>query len=103
MLPSLLDDLNPGVATEAAKALARMGRPDGCPWLLRLLARQPDADLLASIAAIADDECTVLLGRNARTHPALHDAALEVLESIETPRAAAVQASLTNANTGIAR
>jgi HEAT repeats len=103
ILLSLLEDLNAGVATEAAKALARMGRPDGRPWLLRLLARQPDADLLASIATIADDECTILLGRIARAHPALHDAALEALESIETPRAAAVLASLTNTNTSLAR
>jgi hypothetical protein len=94
---------NSVAAAEAAKALARMGRPDGRPWLLRLLTQQPDADLLAAIAAIADDECTVLLGRIARAHTALHDAALEALESIETPRAAAVLASLTNANTGIVR
>ena len=102
-LLSLLEDLNAGVAAEAAKALARMGRPDGRPWLLRLLARQPDADLLASIAAIADDECTVLLGRIARAHPSLRDAALEALESIETPRAAAVVASFTRTDTGLTR
>ncbi|HUN42039.1 MAG TPA: HEAT repeat domain-containing protein [Acetobacteraceae bacterium] len=94
LLASLLEDLNPGVATEAAKGLARMGRPDGRGWLLRLLAQQPDADVLGAIAVIADDECAVLLGRIARSHPALREAAVQALESIETPRAGAVLASL---------
>jgi len=100
LLASLLEDLNPGVAAEAAKALARMGRPDGRAWLLRLLAQQPDAELLAAIAAVADDECTVLIGRIARSHPSLREAAVEALESIETPRASAVLASLERAHTG---
>jgi len=94
LLVSLLDDLNPGVATEAAKALARMGRSEGRPRLLRCLGQHPDAELLAAVAAIADDECTVLLGRVARAYPELCEAALDALESIETPRAAAVLAAL---------
>ena len=99
LLASLLEDLNPGVAGEAAKALARMGRPDGRRRLLDLLAQQPDADLLSAIAVIADDECAVLLGRVARSHPPLRDAAVQALDSIETPRAAAVLESLAKAAT----
>ena len=94
LLASLLEDLNPGVAAEAAKALAHMGRSDGRPLLLRLLRQKPDAHLLAAVAAVADDECTVWLGRVGLAHPALREAALEALDSIETPRAAALRASL---------
>ncbi|HUB13892.1 MAG TPA: hypothetical protein VMB34_18230 [Acetobacteraceae bacterium] len=94
VLASLLEDLHPDVATEAAKALAHMGRSDGRLWLLRRLHQRPDAALLSAIAAIADDEVTVLLGRVARTDPDLRQAALDALEAIETPRAAAVLASL---------
>ena len=45
---------------------------------------------------MADDECIVVLGRIARQHPALHDATLAALEAIDTPRASAVLAVLTN-------
>ena len=93
-LSSLLEDLNPGVATAAAKALGRMGRAEALPWLARLLRRSPDAELVEAVTPVADEECVVLLGRIARREPALRDAALAALEAIETPRAAAVLTAL---------
>ncbi len=96
LLVSLLEDLNPGVATAAAKALGRMGRAEARPWLARLLRQCPDADLVEAVTPVADEECVVLLGRIARQHAALRDAALVALEAIETPRAAAILAALGN-------
>jgi len=94
LLASLLEDLNPGVATAAAKALGRMGRAEGRPWLIRLLRHRPDAEAIEAVTPVADEECTVLLGRIARHQAALRDAATTALEAIETPRAAAVLAAL---------
>jgi hypothetical protein len=96
LLTSLLHDLNPGVATEAAKALGRMGRTEARPWLARLLCHSPDAELVEAVTPVADEECVVMLGRIARQQPALRDAALTALEAIETPRAAAILAALGN-------
>ncbi len=90
LLGSLLDDLNPGVAAAAAKALGGMGRVEARPWLTRLLRQSPDAEQVEAVISVADDECVVLLGRIAREHPALRDAALAALEAIDTPRAAAI-------------
>jgi HEAT repeat protein len=96
LLASLLEDLNPGVATAAAKALGRMGHAEARPWLARLLRQNPDAELVEAVTPVADEECVVLLGRIARQDAALRDAALTALEAIETPRAAAVLAALGN-------
>jgi hypothetical protein len=96
LLISLLEDLNPGVATEAAKALGHMGRTEARPWLARLLRQSPDAELVEAVTAVADEDCVVLLGRIARQQPALHDAVLAALEASETPRAAAILAALGN-------
>ncbi len=96
LLGGLLDDLNPGVATAAAKALGRMGRTEARPWLTRLLRQNPDAELVESVPLVADEECVVLLGRIARQHTGLRDAALAALEAIETPRAAAILATIGN-------
>jgi hypothetical protein len=96
LLRSLLEDLNPGVATAAAKALGRMGRTEARPWLARLLRQSPDAELVEAVTLVADEDCVVLLGRIARQHAALRDTALAALEAIETPRAAAILAALCN-------
>lgn len=96
LLVSLLEDLNPGVAIAAAKALGRIGRPEARAWLVRLLRQNPDAELVDAVTAVADDECVVLLGRIARQHAALRDATLAALEAIETPRASAILAALTS-------
>jgi len=99
LLVSLLEDLNPGVAIAAAKALGRIGRTEARPWLIRLLRQNPDAELVDAAASVADEECVVLLGRIARQYPTLRDAALAALESIDTPRASAILAALTNQST----
>lgn len=96
LLVSLLEDLNPGVGIAAAKALGRMGRGEARPWLIRLLRHNPDAELVDAVTSVADEECVVLLGRVARQHPTLRDATLAALAAIETPRASAVLAALTN-------
>jgi HEAT repeat protein len=84
LLISLLEDLNPGVTAAAAKALGRMGRAEARPWRVRLLRQNLDAELIEAVTLVADEECEVLLGRIARQHPALRDAALSALEAIET-------------------
>jgi hypothetical protein len=96
LLNNLLEDLNQGVATAAAKSLGRMGRTEARPWLVRLLREIPDADLIEAVTPVADEDCAVMLGRVARQHPALRDAALAALEAIDTPRATAILAALGN-------
>ena len=49
--------------------------------------------IIEAAVSVADEECVVLLGRIARTAPAFADAALEALESIDHPRAAAIAAA----------
>jgi hypothetical protein len=39
--------------------------------------------LIDAVSSVADEECIVLLGRIARSMPALSDAALDTLESID--------------------
>lgn len=90
LLIGLLEDLHASVATAAACALGRMGRPEARPPLLRSLRQAPDATMLEAVVPVADEDATVLLGRIAREHPALRDAALAALEDIDTPRAAAL-------------
>jgi len=96
LLASLLEDLNPGVAIAAAKALGRMGRAESRPWLARLLRHSPDAELIDAVTPVADEDCMVLLGRIARQDPALRDAAMAALEAIDTPHATAILATLGN-------
>jgi HEAT repeat protein len=90
LLVGLLEDLHVSVATSAACALGRMGRPEARPVLLRSLRQAPDAEMLEAVVPVADDDATVLLGRIARERSELRDAALAALEDIDTPRAAAV-------------
>jgi HEAT repeats len=93
-LVGLLDDSDRAVATSAACALGRLGRSDARPALKELLRERPSKEVVESVSAIADEECMVLLGRLARTTPALADAALYALESIDHPRASAIAAAL---------
>lgn len=97
VLADLLGDLNRSVATAAACALGRMGRAEARPMLLRLLAEQPAAELIQAVSGIADESCIVLLGRIARTMPALAPDAIEVLRDMDSERAAAVVASIESA------
>lgn len=90
LLLELLGDLHEPVATAAACALGRIGRAEARPVLLQLLRRAPCAEVIEAVTRFADEEVVVLLGRIARSHTTLREAALAALEDIDTPRSAAV-------------
>lgn len=94
LMIELLSDLNANVATAAACALGRMGRIEGRPIIVRLLRKQPSIETIEAAAAIADEECMVLLGRIARMRPDLAAAALAVLEGLDERRATTIAAAL---------
>jgi hypothetical protein len=93
----LIECLNEGdkiVARSAACALGTMGRAEARPMIKNLLRHAPSPDVIEAAVSIADEECVVLLGRIARTTPALADSALDALESIDHPRAGTIAASV---------
>jgi hypothetical protein len=94
LLAGLLGDPDRTVANAATCALGRLGRSDARPALKALLRERPSKEVVESVSAIADEECMVLLGRLARTTPALSEAALDALESIDHPRAGAIAAAI---------
>lgn len=93
-LLDLLDDLDRRVVISAALALGRMGRLEAGPILKGLLRDDPSPEVIDAVWSIADEECAVLLGRIARSRPALADAALISLENIDHARAAAIAAAI---------
>ena len=93
----LLDDLNQVVARSAACALGQMGRIEARPMLVSLLREEPSEEVIDAVSSVADEECMVLLGRIARSTPALSDAALNTLESIDHPRACAIAVAIRDA------
>jgi HEAT repeat protein len=90
----LLDDLNQAVARSAACALGQMGRIEARPMLATLLREEPSEVVIDAVSSVADEECIVLLGRIARSTPALSDAALDTLESIDHHRADAIATAI---------
>ena len=58
--------------------------------IARLLREEPSEEVIDAVSPVADEECIVLLGRIARSKPALSDAALNALESIDHHRASAM-------------
>jgi HEAT repeats len=94
LLIELLADLHPQVASAAACALGRLGRPEARPMLKRLLAQFPTSEVIEALGPIADEEALVLLGRVARRCPHLKGAVLTALESADSPAAATIIASL---------
>jgi HEAT repeat protein len=89
----LLSDADQTVARSAACALGQMGRIEARPMIKSLLRGTPSVDAIDAAAAIADDECLVLLGRIARAGVGLAGAALNALESLDDPRAAKIVAA----------
>ncbi len=87
VLRGLLDDGHADVRKAAACALGRMGRSEVRPLLVRHLREAPTAELIDAVAAVADEECLILLGRIARTAPDLTVAALDALDATDHPRA----------------
>jgi HEAT repeat protein len=94
ILIDLLDDLDRSVAVSAASALGRMGRSEARPLLKGLLRDDPSEAAIDAVSSIADEECAVLLGRIARSRPALAEAALIGLENIDDVRAATIAAAI---------
>lgn len=94
VLIELLGDLHAEVSRAAACALGRLARPEGRPLLLRLLYRDPSAEVIDAAASLGDEECLILLGRIGRARPDLADAVLTALEGIEQPRATALAESV---------
>ena len=62
--------------------------------LARILREDPSAEVIEAAAAIADEECIVLLGRIARAGTGLADTALDALGGMDQPRAAALAAAI---------
>jgi HEAT repeat protein len=94
ILIDLLDDLDRRVAMSAASALGHMGRVEARPPLKGLLRDDPSEEAIDAVSSIADEECAVLLGRIARSRPALADAALNSLENIDDVRATSIAAAV---------
>lgn len=93
-LRDLLDDLQRPVRLAAACTLGLMGRKEVRPLLARYLREEPSVQLIDAVAPVADEECIILLGRIARTMPALSAAALDALNSIDHPRAWRIAAEI---------
>ena len=94
ILVEVLGDRERTVANSAACALGRLGRSEARPALKRLLSEDPSREAVEAVAAIADEECLVLLGRLARNRPAFAAAALDALESADHPRAGVIAAAV---------
>lgn len=82
------------VRSAAACALGRMGRREALPTLTRLLREEPSAAVIDAVAAIADEDCVILLGRIARTRPELLELVRDNLAAIGHPRARQLLQSL---------
>jgi HEAT repeats len=94
ILLDLTDDSESRVRVAALCALGRLGWRGARPALMRLLREAPSVDIIDAIANIADEDCIIVLGRIARTRPALSDAARDALAMIDHPRARQVVAAL---------
>ena len=81
----LLDDLNEAVVRSAACALGQMGRIEARPMLAGLLREEPSEEVIDAVSPVADEECMVLLGRIARSKPALSDAATQRVREYRPP------------------
>ncbi|HUH86285.1 MAG TPA: HEAT repeat domain-containing protein [Stellaceae bacterium] len=92
-LVARLEDRDARVARAAACTLGQMGRAEARPLLLALLRKEPSVAVIEAVSPVADEECLVLLGRIARTMPALASAALDALDGIEEPRAHVIAAA----------
>jgi HEAT repeats len=102
LLIDLLEDLNGGVAREAACTLGRMGRIESRAALTRLLREDPTTKVIEAVSMVADDVCLVLLGRIAGAGTARGHAALAALDNIEGPRAARIAAAARRSRGGAA-
>jgi len=86
-LIDLLADLDATVRTASACALGRFGRQEARSALKTMLRRAPTPAAIEAIAAIADRESIVLLGRLARAQTDLTNMARDALALIDDPLA----------------
>jgi HEAT repeat protein len=94
VLMERLGDPDPAVRLAAALALARMGRGEALPVLMIALRTAPGAEVVDAVAAVADDDAVVALGRLARERPELKGRVLDALDDCVQPRARAVARGL---------
>jgi hypothetical protein len=94
LLIELLDDLHQDVRLAAACALGRIGIGAARPAVLNALREQPSREVVEAIAGIPDEEVLVLLGRTAETRRDLAGLIRTVLDSIDHPLAAKIEARI---------
>ena len=83
-----LRDRSPSIRRSAAIAMGNRGLAEAGPVLIAELARDPSIAVIEALAAIADDDLVVHLGRCAERHPSLAGAVVAALRDMENERAA---------------
>jgi HEAT repeat protein len=96
----LLDDLHDAVGEAAACALGRARQRGAREFLLARLRGRPSPRVIEAVAAIADEECVVLLGRIGRDYVHLRAVVLGALDEIDHPQAEKVAARLRRESRG---
>ena len=85
-----LTDPSPSIRRSAAIAMGKRGCAEVRGALIAELGRDPTGETIAALAAIADDDVAVLLGRCAERHPGFLAPVLDLLREMESPRAARI-------------
>jgi hypothetical protein len=93
-LTTLLEDVDFGVRTAAALALGVLGRAEARPTLWRALDATPSAEIIEALAAAADEDTLIRLGRCAREHPGLREIILAALADLDDPLARKISRGL---------
>ena len=83
-----LRDRSASIRRSAAIAMGNRGLAEAGPVLIAELARDPSTAVIEALAAIADDDAVVHLGRCAERHPSLAGAVVVSLRHMESERAA---------------
>ena len=85
-----LTDPSPSIRRLAAIAMGKRGNAEVRLVLIEELRRNPTGDVIAALAAVADDDVAVHLGRCAARHPVFLGPVLDLLREMESPRAARI-------------
>ena len=83
-----LRDRSASIRRSAAIAMGNRGLAEAGPVLIAELARDPSTAVIEALAAIADDDAVVHLGRCAERHPSLAGAVVGALRHMGNERAA---------------
>ena len=89
-----LRDRSASIRRSAAIAMGNRGLAEAGPVLIAELARDPSTAVIEALAAIADDDAVVHLGRCAERHPSLAGAVVGALRHMENERAARLASRL---------